>query len=135
MMLRLQFRSSSLLVFFFFFGIPTFFQTPFIPLLIFTPTTASEAHTVHSSALSGLPFNRFVIQPCCIHPLLHSSTSIPVSVSDLSRLCEGKGFSVGNGCLYRRENETHTHIYKKTCRHMYTQSQTKTHTHTHACSL
>lgn len=56
--------------------------------------------------LARLLFDQFVIQPSCIHPLSTPPSPSP-SVSDLSRLCEGEGFSVGDGCLKSEENETH----------------------------
>lgn len=69
-------------------------------------------------ALAGLPFSQIVIQPIPYSSSLHSSISI--SVSDLSRLCEGKGFRVGDGCLKSEENETHRYIYKRMQAHMHT---------------
>lgn len=55
-----------------------------------------------------------------------SSPLLSISVSDLSQLCEGKGFSVGDGCLKSEENDTHTDTCTNTRRHTYSQINTHT---------
>lgn len=81
-------------------------------------------------ALAGLLFDRFRDSPIPYSSSLHSCISISVSVSDLSRLCEGKGFSVGDGCLKSDENETHKRTRR--CIYKHTQAYARTHTLTNA---
>lgn len=76
-------------------------------------------------ALAGLLLSRFVIQPIPYSSSLRSSISI--SVSDLSRLGEGEGFRVGDGCLKSEENETCRYKHK----HMHAYMHTFTNKHRH----
>lgn len=85
--------------------------------LIFILTKASDAHScVARSRWAAV--EPFVIQPIPYSSSLHSSISI--AVSDLSRLCEGEGFRVGDGCLKSEENETRRYKYKHMHAYMHT---------------
>lgn len=67
--------------------------------------------------------SKFVIQPFRIHPFCAPPS--PSLVSDLSQLCEGKGFCVGDGRL--KSEETHRHISSQTLVYTHIHNQAQPH--------